>query len=707
MKKRNYTKQKGVGSFWIFIPFIIVFFIVASAYWFPNLYKQIYKAKADIATTYPLPGSCPTIACPSDLTCKDKNCVQCGDASIFPSSVTSSLKEYARKRGLLVGAYFPQCKNFPACVSLFEKEYGDGGIYNSQNTMKTVMPQQNTYDFTKMDTDIAFAQSLNLRIHHSHLLWKAESSPRWLFPAEDGSDCGTWTSAQLDTIMHDYINKVTEHGGDRYFAWNVINEGRTQSCWYKKLGETGYINAFKYAREKAPTALLVLNDFYGGNVNPDKVTYWTGFVQRAKSKGASIDAMGIQMHVSSNTGQDTLVNGFRNFLEKTKSVGVKAMITEMDVAVPSGATDADFLAQKQIYKKIVKTCLEYPHCISFATWGVTDQYTWLTQSLGRADTYPLLFDQNYARKPAYYGVMEALSENTTRSCTAVTTPVVTPTLTATNTPTPTPTGTQTVWFDQAWKKRKPITIKNNSTSALSDYQVQLTINYDSDMQTNFADIRFTDATGINKINHWTQGIVSGSTATVWVKVPNIPASGTTTIYMYYGNSTIGSASSGATTFIAFDGNFTGSYTKIGSGNGTYSVTNGEMTMTETAANDGLDHGYIIFPSVSLVSGTQEVRANFQPTVLRELHGVSLCNTGVDNFYKFAGSQAWGTNANVMYSGSGLKQVRFVVNATCNGYVAIVQDDDQYHKAASKYTWIFIKKYVSAEPTATFGSESSI
>ena len=37
-------------------------------------------------------------------------------------------------------------------------------------------------------------------------------------------------------------------------------------------------------------------------------------------------------------------------------------------------------------------------------WGITDNTSW------HSSNYPLLFDNNYAKKPAYYGFMEALDE---------------------------------------------------------------------------------------------------------------------------------------------------------------------------------------------------------------------------------------------------------------------------------------------------------
>jgi len=99
-----------------------------------------------------------------------------------------------------------------------------------------------------------------------------------------------------------------------------------------------------------------------------------------------------------------------------------------------------------------------------------------------------------------------------------------------------------------WSKRKSISINNSSGSALTDYQILLDIIYDADMQTDFDDIRFTDSSISTILPYWVESKTNSSTAKVWVKIPSIPTSGTT-IYLYYGNSSVGSISNISNIFI--------------------------------------------------------------------------------------------------------------------------------------------------------------
>jgi hypothetical protein len=79
------------------------------------------------------------------------------------------------------------------------------------------------------------------------------------------------------------------------------------------------------------------------------------------------------------------------------------------------------------------------------------------------------------------------------------------------------------------------------------------------MNADFSDLRFKDGSG-NTLSYWIESYTASTSAQVWVKVPYIAASGTTTMYMYYGSVTAISASNGSNTFIFFD-DFSGGLSK--------------------------------------------------------------------------------------------------------------------------------------------------
>jgi hypothetical protein len=111
------------------------------------------------------------------------------------------------------------------------------------------------------------------------------------------------------------------------------------------------------------------------------------------------------------------------------------------------------------------------------------------------------------------------------------------------------------WYDLAWHWRKPVTISNGG-SALSNYQIKLTVNTQTligagKMQSNGNDIRFTASDGVTLLDYWIESGIGTTSTYIWVEVTSIPA-GNSTIYLYYGNSSAAAASSGYNTFIFFD-----------------------------------------------------------------------------------------------------------------------------------------------------------
>src|SRR5215472_7831015 len=111
------------------------------------------------------------------------------------------------------------------------------------------------------------------------------------------------------------------------------------------------------------------------------------------------------------------------------------------------------------------------------------------------------------------------------------------------------------WLSPSWQYRSGVTIANPGGTSLTNYQVNVVLGSGFNFnlaQANGADIQFTASDGVTVIPFWLESWnASGSSASLWVNVPSIPAAGTT-IYMYYGNASATSASNGNTTFEFFD-----------------------------------------------------------------------------------------------------------------------------------------------------------
>jgi hypothetical protein len=164
------------------------------------------------------------------------------------------------------------------------------------------------------------------------------------------------------------------------------------------------------------------------------------------------------------------------------------------------------------------------------------------------------------------------------------------------------------WYNDAWTYRSSVSVSNATGSTLTDFQVKLTVDSDTltgagKLQNDCDDLRFTDSTGVNILPYWIEDSANASDAVtcnaadvdVWVRVTSIPSAGAT-IYMYYGNASATTGSSGASTFPFFDG-FTGASlnsTTWATPTGAVSVANGEATITTGA----------IYTNSSILAGSQ-------------------------------------------------------------------------------------------------------
>lgn len=108
------------------------------------------------------------------------------------------------------------------------------------------------------------------------------------------------------------------------------------------------------------------------------------------------------------------------------------------------------------------------------------------------------------------------------------------------------------WYNATWDARKRVRLQNADVTTYTDAVVELTVAYDSDMQADFDDLRFTTDDGTTIIPHWIASTTGSVSAEVWVKVPSLAGQDTTSIYMYYNNPAATSSSSIDDTFIAGD-----------------------------------------------------------------------------------------------------------------------------------------------------------
>jgi endo-1,4-beta-xylanase len=138
-------------------------------------------------------------------------------------------------------------------------------------------------------------------------------------------------------------------------------------------------------------------------------------VKDFKGRGVPIDGVGLQLHIS-RLDFDTAA--IATNIARLTGLGVQVHITELDVSLPvdsSGqAQTDDLLRQAEVYRGVVRACLQNPGCTAIQTWGFTDKYSWIGSHSHGARGAALPFDRSYKPKPAYTGMLEEISSQRNR-----------------------------------------------------------------------------------------------------------------------------------------------------------------------------------------------------------------------------------------------------------------------------------------------------
>ncbi|MCD4739679.1 DUF2341 domain-containing protein [archaeon] len=111
-----------------------------------------------------------------------------------------------------------------------------------------------------------------------------------------------------------------------------------------------------------------------------------------------------------------------------------------------------------------------------------------------------------------------------------------------------------------WTKRKEVLIDNsgqgNTPDPVRNYQIYITVDYDSDMNPDFSDIRFYDIEG-NKLDYWIEQKTDGISAQVYINLPELYSFSVPSVFLYYSNQTAVTSESNASATMMYYRNLTG------------------------------------------------------------------------------------------------------------------------------------------------------
>jgi endo-1,4-beta-xylanase len=336
-----------------------------------------------------------------------------------------SLRALAAKVGLRIGMALSTTDiTTPAYSALAAGQFS---VETPENAMKwgVVEPTQGVFDWSGADAVVAFAQANHQLVRGHTLLWHNQL-PTWL---TDGVTAGTITNAQLKDLLRQHIMTEVGRYRGKIWQWDVANEFFANTFdqspplpngmssgdfWIQHLGPDIISDAFRWAHQADPHALLCYNDYNiagedGTNAKSNAVYAW---LQQELAAGVPINCVGDQGHLDTQYGFSGAA--MQADLARYASLGLKVAITEADVRtfvdgpttqVPTSGLEQ--FAQPFEFGQMLKACLAVPQCISFTVWDLTDAVSWV-QGFFPGEGYATLYDVNSNPKPAYFELQQDL-----------------------------------------------------------------------------------------------------------------------------------------------------------------------------------------------------------------------------------------------------------------------------------------------------------
>lgn len=295
----------------------------------------------------------------------------------FTVSGEGTLKVRTAAKGLIYGGATTKYKlsSDAGFAAAFANE---AGMLTAENDLKwkALRPTPDSFDFTASDWLLDFAQSHTMVFHGHTLVWH-QALPSWF--------ASTVNSTNAEQILRTHIATVVGRYAGKVHSWDVVNEAiltsenhpdglRTSSPWYQLLGESYIETAFRAAAEADPNALLVFNEYGLDYDTPDadaKRAAVLKLLGKLKASGTPIHALGIQAHLK---GDEIRFNPakLREFLKKVADLGLKIMITELDVNdqnLPADSTVRDQIIGG-VYEDYLTVVLQEPAVIAVASFSL-------------------------------------------------------------------------------------------------------------------------------------------------------------------------------------------------------------------------------------------------------------------------------------------------------------------------------------------------
>jgi len=232
-----------------------------------------------------------------------------------------------------------------------------GSIEGTRNTMR----------WTSLDAMHDYAKQNNIPFKQHNFIWGSQQ-PGWL---------GGLSQAEQKAEVEEWIRLFCERYPDVQLI-DVVNEPppHTTPPYVAALGGSGasgydwIAQAFKWAHQYCPNAILILNDYNNieyGNDNAHTID----IVTKIKAAGAPITGVGAQAHACGNLSASTIQ---ANIDKITAQTGLPVYISEYDLNI------ADDNQQKNVMQSQFTMFWNDKNVAGITLWGYVVGSTWVANS---------------------------------------------------------------------------------------------------------------------------------------------------------------------------------------------------------------------------------------------------------------------------------------------------------------------------------------
>jgi endo-1,4-beta-xylanase len=277
--------------------------------------------------------------------------------------------------------------------SLKFKDYWNQVSPQNEGKWGEVTRSKGKYDWTSLDTLHTYAKSNNIIFKEHTFIWGAQQPTGFTIGEDDVKDwMKQFCIRYPDVAVIDVVNEPPPHTNPSYA--NAIGGGTN--------GDWAWIsNAFKWAREACPNAVLVLNDY--NNIEWDKDSaHFIDIVKAIKKSGAPIDAIGCQAHdldhMNGSGALDVDLAGVTKRLNALIAEVPDIYITELDLSTKDDAL------QLKLYQTYWPLFWDSPNVKGITIWGWVVGMTWsMAPDSG-------LITQSGTKRPAFNWLLQQMGK---------------------------------------------------------------------------------------------------------------------------------------------------------------------------------------------------------------------------------------------------------------------------------------------------------